>query len=85
MPHEDERNMVIAIGGFADLWLYSGREHKQKPMARDFRRELVKRYPCQTCGAEIGKPCTRETLAGVVSRRLPHFGRGTKYRGEQKG
>lgn len=71
----------VAIGGFADLWLYSGREFRERPRGRDFRAEVVAAFPCETCGAPAGHPCRRPTIAGVaVLRRLPHFGRGSARR-----
>lgn len=66
----------VAIGGFADLWLYSDREQKYRPRQRDYRSELVARYPCTVCGAEPGELCCRKSVAGVLPRRLPHLGRG---------
>lgn len=64
----------VAIGGFADLWLYSDSDaHRWK---RDFRVDVVAEHPCPTCGAAAGQLCRRPTIAGVmVPRRLPHFGR----------
>jgi hypothetical protein len=69
--------MSFAIGGFADLWLYSGSEHKALPRSRDMRAGVVANYACDECGAQRGEPCSRSTVARrTVLRGLPHFGRG---------
>jgi hypothetical protein len=69
--------IYAAVGGFADLWLYAGREHKQHLPGRDFRADVVAKHACATCGAPAGELCHRPTVTGVsVARRLPHFGRG---------
>jgi hypothetical protein len=70
---------AIAIGGFADLWLYSGREDRQILPGRDYRASVVASSECLTCGVSAGHPCLRPTVTGrSVPRRMPHFGRGGK-------
>lgn len=64
---------AVAIGGFADLWLYSETDYRARK--RDLRASVIA-DPCQTCGAEPGKLCTRPTIAGPVLRQMPHVGRG---------
>jgi hypothetical protein len=64
-----------AIGGFADLWLYSDRESTYRLRPRDLGLSVVAAYACDTCGADVGEPCRRRTIAGVLDRRRPHFGR----------
>jgi hypothetical protein len=66
----------LAIGSFGDLWLHSGRETTFRLRKRDFRADLVARYPCPECGAAAGVLCCRKTVGGVLPRRLPHLGRG---------
>ncbi len=91
MPHDGERlTMIVALGGFADLWLYSETDYKVR--GRDFRASVVATYPCERCGAVAGEPCHRLTVAGVLERKLPHFGRGrpgrqaiTSRRGVERG
>jgi hypothetical protein len=74
----------LAIGGFGDLWLYSGKETTASIKPRDLRRAVVAAYPCETCRAEKGVACHRVSAAGVIVRGLPHFGRG-KNRGSRGG
>jgi len=66
----------LAIGTFADLWLYSGGDSREKLPGRDYGARIVANHGCATCGAKAGELCTRLTDAGLVQRRLPHAGRG---------
>lgn len=68
--------LILAIGGFADLWLYSEPDTRFTARSRDFRPDIVAHYGCPNCGARVGQLCRRRTIAGIVTRRLPHMGRG---------
>lgn len=69
--------MSFAIGGFADLSLFDGdRLIRARRPAREVHAGVVRRYACETCGAQAGEPCTRPTIMGNnVVRGLPHFDR----------
>lgn len=66
----------VALGGFGDLWLFADRETTYRLRRRNFRADLVAGYPCLKCGAKAGELCRRVSAGGVLSRRLPHVGRG---------
>lgn len=72
--------MSVAIGTFADLPLWADPDTDGKRFHRDLRAHVLA-DPCPTCGAIAGAPCQRETIAGPMTRRLPHTGRGGRSLG----
>jgi len=69
-----------AVGGFADFWLWGDVERGTKLKGRDYRPDIIRNQACPVCGAAKGKPCTRQTLAGPVQKRIHHLGRNKPRR-----